>query len=508
MIEDARNMADAMSAAKDELMEDLLAAQMELMQLSPEQLAAAGIALVEADSSVLATWEQVYQNKEVNRWPGALPPALDLIRSNLFGPQAAQLAGVRSQLQTAQEQISSRLEQLNQLQSNVVDNFENNEDLVLEDLPAVADLGQGGSPFGGFSTETVTVNGQSKTVKVGFDLDIAKAEQQVQSLTSIREDFAAYQDAFIEQSGKIDAKLRSLDRILYNDQYNLNELNEAYTDQYRRINTYVQDYIEHQLEQKEYAQDKFDAITAGVDAIKPNSQYFEPYIQGLSEQLVGQLSQTELSEWIEDREFILQHLISSGGEDPENVIQELDQVTPDTRFAERGLTLWWKIPVTGFTALQEHCDERLAALDSVFGQNMREFRQTWSQSSVLVDQIYSRKAQLYALLNEMYDQLARYGNGDIAVLGDGNAAGFEGLPGSGLGFRTGSAAANISAEAVSVSAETAGPADSFEETALQTISASTSVGFTGESETSPAGTLGGFSGTIFSGAAVENTVSS
>src|SRR6056297_4210488 len=107
MIEDARNMADAMSAAKDELMEDLLAAQMELMQLSPEQLAAAGIALVEADSSVLATWEQVYQNKEINRWPGALPPALDLIRSNLFGPQAEQLASVRSQLQTAQAQISS-----------------------------------------------------------------------------------------------------------------------------------------------------------------------------------------------------------------------------------------------------------------------------------------------------------------------------------------------------------------------------------------------------------------
>ncbi|MCF7949239.1 MAG: hypothetical protein K9M94_11690 [Spirochaetia bacterium] len=508
MIEDARNMADAMASAKDELMEDLQAAQMELMQLSPEQLAAAGIALVEADSSVFAAWEQVYQNKEIKHWPGALPPALDLIRSNLFGPNAEQMASERSQLQAAQAEISARLEQLNQLQSNVIDNFENYEDLVLEDLPSVADLGQGGSPFGGFTTETVTVNGQSKTVKVGFDLDISKAEQQVQSLVSIREDFAAYQEAFIEQSGRIDAKLRSMDRILYNDQYNLSELNEAYTEQYQRINSYLQDYIEHQIEQKEYAQAKFDAITSGVEALKPSAQPFEPYIQGLSEQVIGQFSQTELAAWIEDREFILQHLISSGGEDPANVIQELDQVSPEDRFAERGLTLWWKIPVLGFTALQENCDERLAALDSVFGQNMRAFRQTWSQSSVLVDQIYSRKGQLYALLNEMYDQLARYGNGDIAVLGGGNAAGFEGHSASGLGFRTGAAAASISAQAVSVSAAADSSADRYESASLQTISAGTTAGFVGDTGSSSSGRLMGKSGTAFSGATADTAVNS
>ncbi|MFW6208223.1 MAG: hypothetical protein ACOC7X_05905 [Spirochaetota bacterium] len=504
MIADARNMADEMEAAKDELMADLEAAQLELMQLSPEQLEAAGIALVEANSSIFSTWEQVYQDKEINKWPGGLPPELELIRSKLFGPAAQQMAAARSQLESRQAEIASRLSQLNQLQAGVVENFENYEDLILEDLPSVADLSQGGSPFGGFETQTVTVNGQSKTVKVGFDLDMQKAEQQVQSLASIREEFAAYQDAFIEQSGRIDAKLRDLDRILYKDQYNLSELNEAYTDQYQRVNHYVNEYIEHQMEQGEYAESQLNAITSGADAAGVREQ---------SQQLLSGLSQTELQAWIEDREFILEHLISSGGEDPSNVIQELDTVESEARFVERGKTLWWEIPTVGFNALKANSEERLAALDSVFGSNMQAFRNTWSQSSLLVDQIYTRKADLYALLNEMYDQLARYGHGDIGVLGNGNAAGFEGLSETGLGFRSSAAASGISAQAVSVSAATttpAGPADG-ESTALQLISDSSSIGFTGGFTGDSAAVQGAASqtlqGTAYFGAAEQTRVS-
>ncbi|MFO7730975.1 MAG: hypothetical protein R6V86_09440 [Spirochaetia bacterium] len=496
MIADARNMADEMEAAKDELMADLEAAQLELMQLSPEQLEAAGIALVEANSSVFSTWRQVYQNKEINKWPGGLPPELELIRSKLFGPQAQQMAAARSQLENRQSEIASRLSELNQLQESVVENFENYEDIILEDLPSVADLSQGGSPFGGFTSQTVTVNGQSKTVKVGFDLDMQKAEQQVQSLASIREQFAAYQDAFIEQSGRIDAKLRDLDRILYNDRYNLSELNEAYTEQYQRVNHYVSAYIEHQIEQREYADSQLNAITSGADAAVVSEK---------SEQLLDGLSQTELQDWIEDREFILEHLVSSGGEDPENVIQELDQVSPETRFVERGLTLWWEIPTAGFNALKDNSEERLAALDSVFGSNMRAFRNTWSQSSLLVDRIYNRKADLYALLNEMYDQLARYGHGDIGVLGNGNAAGFEGLSEAGLGFRTSAAASGISAQAVSVSAES--ESTEMEPAVLQLVSDSSSIGFTGDSAAVPGASSPTYQGTAYFGAAQETRVS-
>ena len=43
---------------------------------------------------------------------------------------------------------------------------------------------------------------------------------------------------------------------------------------------------------------------------------------------------------------------------------------------------------------------------------------------------------LYDVLFEIYDQLATYGSGLIGITGEGNAAGFEGLAGSGLSFRT------------------------------------------------------------------------
>ncbi|MGC9312866.1 MAG: hypothetical protein ACP5IA_09230, partial [Sediminispirochaetaceae bacterium] len=423
MIEDARNMAGEMESAKDELMEDLHDAQLQLLQLTPEQLEAAGLALVESDSGQYEAIRQLYQGAEIDNWPNGLPPALELVRSNVFGPEAQQMAAVRSQLEDQQELIAAANAQLESLQENVIGNFEEYEDIILEDLPSVQELGQSGSPFGGYETRTVTVNGVTRTVRVGFDLDIEKAEQQVQDMYAIREDFAEYQEAFIQQSSIIDARLRKLDRILYIDQYNLSELNEAYTGQYQQINTYLQEYVDHQAEQMDYAQTRLDTVMSGVGSLKGSNTYSN-YIEGLNAQVFESIPAAEAVSWTDIRDNLKDQLLVAGGETPQGVEENLDQISDKEHFVQRGVDLWWRIPIYGFTALRDGSEERLAELDSVFGESMRAFRQTWSRATTLVDQIYARKADLYALLHEMYDQLARYGSGDIAVFGDGNAAGF------------------------------------------------------------------------------------
>ncbi len=83
---------------------------------------------------------------------------------------------------------------------------------------------------------------------------------------------------------------------------------------------------------------------------------------------------------------------------------------------------------------------------------MHGFRSAWSGATEIVDTIYDRKAALYTVLYEIYDQLSLYGTGDIGILAGGDAGGFGGSAGIGIGFRTGQAASSIAAQAVSLPA--------------------------------------------------------
>ncbi len=436
MIEDARNMADEMESAKDELVGDMEDAQLELIQLSPEQMEAAGLTLVESGHDLYSIWEDAFQQMEVNNWPGGLPQQMVIIRSKLFGPEQQQMAQQRTQLEAQKETITTGLQNIESVQEEVVNNFSNYEDLLLEELPTVQELGTSGSPFEGYETETIDIHGESQTVTIGFDLDTSKAEQQVENLKAIRESFAEYQDAFIDQAGKLDAKLRQIDRILFEDEYNLSELSTEYTQQYRRIHEYMSAYIEQQVDQQEFAE-------AGLASI--NSTTSRQEIQGLNEQAAQQAG-PNLNQWNNQRQNLINALVSSGGETPPE--EAAEDLSTEQVFIQRGTNIWWDIPTAGFSAMDAAAQERLNMLSQTFGTSLDAFRSTWSQASVLIEQLYERKAELYALLFEIYDQLYRYGGGEIAVLDTGNAAGFTGSSELGIGFRTEQSANIISSLAV------------------------------------------------------------
>ena len=61
------------------------------------------------------------------------------------------------------------------------------EQILLEPLPSIQDLSAGGNPFQGTEEATVTVGDSTRTVRVGFQIDEAKAEQQRQEMSSLRE---------------------------------------------------------------------------------------------------------------------------------------------------------------------------------------------------------------------------------------------------------------------------------------------------------------------------------
>ncbi len=482
MIEEARNMADQMESAKDELLADMEDAQLKLIELSPEQMEAAGLVLVESGHNLYSIWEEAFQDSEVDNWPGGLPQQMTIIRSRLFGPEQQQMAQQRSELEDQKSAIAEGLQGIETLQTQVAENFSNYEQLLIEDLPTVQELGTTGSPFNGYNTENVQIGDESKEVTIGFNLDTSKAEQQAQNLLAIRDSFAEYQDAVITQAGRLDAKLRSIDRILFNDQYNFSDLSSEYNRQYRRVHEYMSEYIDQQIDQKKYAEESLSAI---------NSTTSLQEIQNLNQQVVPD-DASSISDWTNQRQNLVNALVSSGGEEiPEEPSENL---TDAQVFVLRGRNIWWDIPTSGFSAMENAAQERLDLLSETFGSSLDAFRSTWAEASVLIEQLYERKAALYALLHEIYDQLSRYGSGEIPVLDSGNAAGFGAAAEIGVGFRTPQAAQTISSQAVyrDISVSDGGGAGAPNDAGILSNS---KIGFFGESAGSGgAGRFGGGGG--------------
>ncbi len=443
LIEDARNMADAMNQAKEQLNQALNDAQLELAKLNSAQQEAAGLALVERSGILGGLVSVIFTSNELNHWGGAenLPGALRPIYNRIFGPAQENLVATRTRLEQLKNKIQHDLDNLNQLQQEVSDRISQYEDILVEELPSIQQLGNMGNPFQGMDEKTVNVGGNSKRVIVGFRIDENKAESQRTNLSAIREDFAKYQDAFIQQAGLIDAKLQQLDEILFQDNNNLTQLTRGYADVYSEIADYVDSFVEFQGKNYKYAEESISIIQNSTN---------ENIIRGVmfTEALAIKaqyLSQTTLQNWNNDRIALIRSLLQVGkikGETEEDTYNPPEGINPQQLFVETGDQIWWTIPLAGFRAAKEHSIQRRNQTIAAFKESTTSFRNKWSSVTNLIDRIYEKKSQMYDVLYEIYDQLANYGSGDIGISTDGNVAGIGGLSGLGLSFRA-SATANM-----------------------------------------------------------------
>ena len=203
-IEDARNMANDLKSARDQLEGDLEQAKAELVKLSDEQRQAAGLALVERSGVTGALVKAAFRQQEDMNWGNALPPKLQLIHAELFGGKQQQLVDTRNQLTKLDQDIQNGIADLNNFQPTVVDELKNYEELIVGELPSVREIGSMKDPFRSMQTKVVkSKNGQNVTITIGFQIDESEAQSQRDRLNNVREDFAKYQDEFIEQAGII-----------------------------------------------------------------------------------------------------------------------------------------------------------------------------------------------------------------------------------------------------------------------------------------------------------------
>ena len=190
LIEDARNMADAMNQAKEELTQALEDTKLELARLNAAQQEAAGLTLVERSGILGGLVNVVFQYNEYNNWlPEGLPQNLQVIYNRIFGPAQQSLVSTRTALQQLENKINQDINNLDNLQQQVADKISQYEDILIEELPSVHDIGKLNNPFQGMDEKTVNVGGISKTVKTGFRINESEADSQRSTLTNVREDF-------------------------------------------------------------------------------------------------------------------------------------------------------------------------------------------------------------------------------------------------------------------------------------------------------------------------------
>ena len=223
---------------------------------------------------------------------------------------------------------------------------------------------------------------------------------------------------------------------------NLNQLVEDYATTYHNMSNYINKYVVYQVVNGKYAQRALGVISTSV-----TPEQIETIMENKAHQLINEGKQDQLNSWNQSRINLIEVLVQAGGIEgyspPEDLTSESD---PVELFKITGRELWWEIPTRGFSASAQISVQRRVAAIQTFQQNVTTFDQKWSAASGAIDTVYQRKADLYNLLYEIYDELATYGTGEIGILDNGDASGFGGLAGVGLGFRTKEVASSVASQ--------------------------------------------------------------
>ncbi len=456
IIEEARNMADAMNQAKEELTEAMNDAKLELARLNEAQREAAGLALVERSGILGGLVQTAFINNEVRHWdPGGLPPVLQTIYNRIYGPGQQNLIEARTRLQQLMDKINRDISNLEALQQEIADRIDQYEDLLIEELPSVQQIGTLKNPFKGIKETTVNVGGTTKKVQSGFEIDENAAENQQEVLSNVREDFAKYQDAFMEEAGKIDAKLQQLDEILFQSDKSLSELARQYGSVYTEMGNYINEFVAFQGKNYQFADESLRIIRQ-----QTSEALVRTVMQQKATAFLSMLQPSTITNWNNDRITLIQALIQAGSRDSEEQPQEYNPpegLAPAGVFEETGVELWWNIPIAGFTRSKSLSLERRAQAIASFKESASAFRNKWAATTNLLDRIYERKSALYDILYEIYDELAEYGTGMIGVDSTGNVSNIGGLKGAGLAFRTSAVASVIASKGETLPPGTTAP---------------------------------------------------
>jgi hypothetical protein len=420
----AQNAAAQLASAKDAL--DAAAAAVGAMM--PEELAKAGLTLAEPTvmNSQYATLQSRYTALLGSYFQGQ-PGPLHGARDQMFNPCAESLAKRKFQLRP-NGFVVQRLKGLNsavayqtaQLQSRI----EAQSLALTGTLPTVHELGCLGSPFGGYSTQTVRVvrivNGDTikkdTTVTSGYAINAGQASMCSTAAGDVRSQNEQYREALMNLADSLDAKLRAVDRLLHRREtlgwnrelvpaqpivsgtaVGLCTLYAAAHDELISVKSQLSMYLSRAAANASARKGWFDnarnSIVAEVDRLRGSGAAPDCYMTAAAEERALVRAVYGDNSWGE-------HRFDNLGNSTTAWAQECQALGKD---------LFYNLPKTGYESLVAQVPRRLDSVNVQFKASDVAFRSGWTELTRTVDGIYDRKARLYELLYDITDQLEENG---------------------------------------------------------------------------------------------------
>jgi hypothetical protein len=412
-IEDARAMASQMNKEKNKTKDALAEAKYALYALTDEQRATAGEKLVEP-----VGWDNYIANRDLyvgewNWWdPDTLNTYMKGIKFDIFNPTAETLAVMRSRLITRAGDVQNSMGIVDTAQRKVDARLAQYQALLTEQLPTVKSLGAHGTPLKGIQTQLVTLGSKTFTVRTGFVLDDNKVAQQQNDVKDIKSGNEKYLAQLQHIAWVIDDKLKTLDDLLYVPDQGSDCMSEAcslYSETYRKVVDYYWEtgrYLDrhgqnatwHYLGFSDTMYEYYGAygcssiVRQSLSAVIPFQKMSQPY------------QYERVNGWALKRRDILRKLLGDpefGSEPPSDTYALWD------RWVRYGMELWYYIPKKGYKLVSDASSARKLALRSSYFASTNDYSPKWGDFTHSLDRVHDRKAEMYELLYDLYDQLER-----------------------------------------------------------------------------------------------------
>ncbi|MEO0070805.1 MAG: hypothetical protein ABIK39_01790 [candidate division WOR-3 bacterium] len=423
LIEDARNMANQMQEEKNRVKDAMAEAQATMYALSEETRARAGMALIEAAGwrwFLYRTWYFLEENRWISNF-GSVPGILIKQRdSALFDAVAESLKVMRDNLSEKERTTRYFLtRRVDTTRVRVDQRLANYQALLEERLPTVREIGTLGSPLQGKNRQTITVSGADTSftvsgVEVGYELNYAQADEQKRTMSDVQKDNEAYRQELIRIAGVIDEKLLKLDSLLYiSTAYQKNDMSSLcslYQEGYKKVIDYywyLGDYLEKN--QNNAARKRiylnrnvpYNPNPWTITTISCSSAIY----QELQNKVMA-IDSLPLLIWTGTRQEIIRVLDTS--------FQRPSLAVPlrDLRnmWVTYGMEIWYNIPKAGYQGIINLAQARWDSLKAVYQRTTGEYARSWINYTSSLDRVYSRKADLYELLYDLYDQMELMGD--------------------------------------------------------------------------------------------------
>ena len=416
LIDEARDTANEMEEEKNKVEQEMEEAKRAYDKLSDEQRRIAGNTVIQPDEEKARLVSQIY-NTDMGRFGARIPDVLKTIWSQVIdGTEAENLAKTRTQLLNSQNEIDQMNQQMIEKYNAVVEKINQYSALLQAELPSIRELGEMGTPFQGYSEQTVTTSdGSSRTIRVGFNMDWVKADQQAQDFQEVKEQSAAYEQRLLQLVGQFEDNIQKLDGLLHWEDPAVAPLASDYYQAFQKINNHYRTYLN-------YLQDNFASCTRRLNTLytTTNETTLRDILHTYAFVESNFGSSQVLKQWTKERIDSINSLLGKtrGEEGAYNPI--LSDSDPMERWREvwvdSGLELWYRVPRAGLRDFIEvSYNSKSLEAENSFKNIINIFCPPWKNYTDSLDSIYIRKARLYEILYDLYDQLALCDGGLIRI---------------------------------------------------------------------------------------------